>query len=324
MIRRIHVKELERAIATRPGDRPRYFRPGAHWLFGLGWTVRVEPVTATFLPLRSHGEFALLSQASIAAADLQFVRLAPHERALVWRDGSLEQVLAAGPWALWRVLPGLRVEVVDIASRLLDPGISVECALRANGATNCLRELVVPSGAVGFLLIDDVVHDELEAGRYAAWLGAGNLRLAVVPRTLQNLELQLGDVWTRDQATVKVELAVRYRIVNPRLWVESHGAELARLRGAAAAATRTVFSRRPLGRVLGDLGETALAIEAAIAEAVGERVVIVAAVAAGRIDIVRRLPRGRFRGFGDRGREVAALRDYAERPRVRNLGARSH
>ena len=50
------------------------------------------------------------------------------------------------------------------------------------------------------------------------------------------LEVAIPEVWTRDLATLRVELALTYRVMDGRLWASSHGRALDRLRSAAEAA----------------------------------------------------------------------------------------
>jgi len=106
-------------------------------------------------------------------------------------------------------------------------------------------------------------------------------------------------------------------VFEPQTNAEAHGKAQVSLRFTAETALRQVLGTTTHARVLGDTTALELAVESALAALVPERVVSILGARIRRRRLVRRMPRPRFRGFGDRGREVAmALRDVATRPRV--------
>lgn len=313
MLRRVRVRSHERGFALRRGELVRYLAPGTHWLLGFGWAVRREPVSGVFFAARDEREVAELARLPEARADFAFVSLRSHERALVFRGGRLEWVLASGAWAFWTVERAVRVEVVDVSSVLVDPLVPLEAARLANGGSQAFEDFTVPARSVGFLSVDGVRTHRLGPGRHVAWRGTGALRLELVPSTPVSLEVAVADVWTHDRVSLRVGLEVSYRVSDPDRWVESREASLDALRKAASTAVRTVAARRTRSRFPGDRTETGLALEAATAALVRDLPVEVVAVSVGKVQAW--LERPRFRGFGARGREVAAaLRDYATRP----------
>jgi hypothetical protein len=317
MFRRVKLRELERAIAWRPGRNVRWLGPGSHWLLGFGWNVRVFRAGEKTYRLPGTLPLAQLSRLPEARSDLAFASLARNERALVWVEGRLAHVLGPGVAAVMALGHKVRVEVHDARALVLDPGIPVETALSLDRCRRVLRETVVPAGQAGFLFLDERLVAELEPGRYATWRRAGTMRFEVVPLGPGSIVHVVPDAWTRDLATVSASLAVAYRVEDPRVWAASHGRARAALVVAIETGLRRVFGAAPLGRVLGDSTALELALEKEIAGLVDEGLVSIRDVRLGARRLLQRLPRPRFRGFGDRGRDVAlAMQDFARHPRV--------
>src|SRR5581483_10443868 len=111
MFRRVNVQPRERAIASRRGQ-VRYLRPGAHWLFGFGWQVRVASVEAVALDGPTPLDLWLLTREPSTWDDLAFAEPRRGERALVWIDGRIVAVVSHFVRAFWRVLRDVRVEHV--------------------------------------------------------------------------------------------------------------------------------------------------------------------------------------------------------------------
>ncbi|HZV00350.1 MAG TPA: SPFH domain-containing protein, partial [Planctomycetota bacterium] len=268
MFRRVKLRELERAIAWRPGRNVRWLEPGAHWLLGFGWNVRVFRAGEKTYRLPGTLPLAQLSRLPEARSDLAFACLAPNERALVFVEGRLAHVLGPGVGAVMALGHKVRVEVHDARALVLDPGVPVAAALSLDRCRRVLREAIVPAGHAGFLFLDERLVAELVPGHYATWRRAGAMRFETVPLGAASLVRVVPDAWTRDLATVSASLAVAYRVEDPGAWARSHGRARAALQGAIETGLRRVFGSAPLARVLGDSTALELTLEKEIASLV--------------------------------------------------------
>ncbi len=315
MIRRIRVGAHERAFAWKSGPtcldlEVRYLRPGTHWLLGFGWWVQREDVRGIApIPL-SNEEIEKIERLPEAASELTIVRFAAYERAIVWIDGRMAAVLTAGPEAFFRLGRKVRVEVVS-AHEAIEPELTEQALAVGRGS---IRPLEVPEGGVAVLLNEGVARSELGPGCHAVFEDVPGLRVAVVRTSPRDLHVRVPEVWTRELWTSSVALTVRYRVKDARRWAESPDAQ-DELSLSARQVVQEAFARRTFARVARDRTETSLALEAALSAEVGDWIEVLG-VGLGDVVLLRRLVR-RFRGFGERGREVAvALRDFAARPRV--------
>jgi hypothetical protein len=316
MFHRIRIGAQERVFASRLRGRTietiqvRYLRPGTHWLLGFGWSIHREDVRG-FGPISLSGEeIEKIERLPEAASELAVVRLSERERAIVWIEGRLAAVVARGPQAFLRVGRKVRVEVVP-AHEAIEPGLTSSALAVGRGS---VRALEVPGGSVAFVLDEGVVRGrELGPGGHAFFADVPGLDVAMVRLGPRDLQVRVPEVWTRELWTSSVALTLRFRVKDARRWAESAGEDELAL--VVRQAVQDVFARRTFARVARDRMETCLALEVALAAAVGDWIEVLD-VRLGDVVLLRRLVR-RFRGFGERGREVAvALRDFAARPRV--------
>jgi hypothetical protein len=94
-------------------------RPGRHFFFDPFDEVRVDIVSVLETELR-HPDLDAIADAGALLGEATVVELAPDERALVFVDGALEQVLDAGLYAFWGVGRDVVVEVFDAETALAD------------------------------------------------------------------------------------------------------------------------------------------------------------------------------------------------------------
>lgn len=273
MLRRIKISKLDRGFLMKGRDYVRYLRPGAHWVFGFGLSARV--VRVTDLALREEDQDVLLKDPAVWD-DLKVVDLGDHERALVWIDGRLRCVLVPGRAAFWKVLRDVKIEVQD-ARTLRFEHAARELALRVPGGSEALEALEVPPGSTGVVIVSGKVQDELGPGRYVFWKDS-SLRTVVLELREQVLEVPGQEVLTKDKATVRLNVALSYRVATPRAWLEASVDPRGALYRELQLAARQAVAARTLDELLATREALSTELEAALvrrAETLGAKVVSV-------------------------------------------------
>lgn len=257
MIKRFRVTKLERAFLYKHGAYVRTLRPGAHWALGFGHDVKRTSVAE--MALRAE-DLEVLAKDETLWAELAIVELRDHERALVTIDGRLRCVLLPGRTAFWKVLRDVQVEVQDARRlRFEHPSLSLEAILAAPGGHEALEEIQVPPGSRGLVFVDERLADELAPGRYAFWKGVARLRAIVLDEREQVLEVTGQEVLTKDKATVRLNVALSYRIAAPRRWLEAATDSRGTLYRELQLAVRTAVSARTLDELV--LAKDAVSVE---------------------------------------------------------------
>lgn len=261
MLRRIKLAKNERGFLFQGRDYLRYLRPGAHWLWGFGLRVQVAAVTDVAL---HDKDLELIAKDAAAWDDLAIADLREHERALVWIDGRLRCILVPGRAAFWKTLRDVRIDVIDARGVLFDDD-TVEQALKLPGGTDALEAVVIPTGSVGLLVIDEKVTDELAPGRYALWKHVARARVEVVDLREQALEVTGQEVLTKDKATLRLNLVATYRVEAPRTWLGTSAGALAALYRELQLVVRKAVGARTLDELLSAKDQVSVELRDAMA-----------------------------------------------------------
>src|SRR5687768_9274148 len=115
MLTKVHVRKHERALWFRDGDFKRVLAPGSHRLWSRlwNWGDRVEKADT----LKTRFEHVLLDvmlSDSRLHDQLVVLDLNDAQRALVWRDERLFQIVGPGKHAYWIVPAKLDVETYSV------------------------------------------------------------------------------------------------------------------------------------------------------------------------------------------------------------------
>src|SRR5690349_15075231 len=116
MFIKTHIRQHERGLQFRRGDFVRVLRPGTHynlawlWYFGIESIDKVDTLKTRF----EHPLLDVLIQHEDLRRELVIVDLADGERALVWKDERMLQILGPGRYAYWKSPAKLDVEVYKI------------------------------------------------------------------------------------------------------------------------------------------------------------------------------------------------------------------
>lgn len=209
----VTLSEAERGLLFKDGVFARFLEPGVHRGFELGRAPRVVRLSL-LSPYVDLPDAKVLAAHPDLAERLSLVRVGDAERGLVFIDGNFVRFLAPGAHAFLR-LPNdaLRVEVVDVSSlELVHPAKDV--LTRAPNAREFLEVVDVPELHAGVLFVDGAFSRTLAPGRVAFWKGVQNVLVTLVDLRQQSVEIQGQELMTKDKVSLRVNLTVRYRVLD--------------------------------------------------------------------------------------------------------------
>ncbi len=285
MYRPIRIRQHERGLVFRGGDLARVLPPGRHyvrsWAFGPGrdHVQRIDVLGVKF----EHPKLDILVRNASLADALHVVDLADTERAIVLRDGRAAWVLGPGRHAFWKEPYRIEVERYD-ATKLRLERPRLDAVLGAVGAAQWLAELAVAQDVEVLVYHDGRLAARVTEGRFVHWKGVGRVVAYVVQRREQVLDVAGQEIMTQDKVTLRVNLVVTYRVVDPVRSVETVQDASQALYRDAQLALRAAVGTRPIDALLADKESVGAEVRNALAARAEEFGVAVRAV--GLRDIV--------------------------------------
>ena len=218
MLKRVKVAMYERALVYRDRNLERVLTPGKYWLVGRGVEVQVYDVTQPELEL-PRAEVLIREAQALLEKDVQIVELGDREVGLVYKNGRLSGVLAPASRQLyWRGPVPVRVEVRDMAKELVLDADTARVLTRTKGiagAAEAVNMIEVPDTAMGLLIVDGELREVLTPGLTACWKYQRNLRVELIDKRLQTMEVSGQEILTRDKVSLRLNLTAQWQAIDP-------------------------------------------------------------------------------------------------------------
>jgi regulator of protease activity HflC (stomatin/prohibitin superfamily) len=214
-IRRIIIKENQRAVALFKGKITDVLGPGEHRLADRG-RLELEMHDLARPEFVSWFSTALFrDHAALAARHFTDVRAGADEVVLVIRDGRLHAVLKpderqsfwtdAGPWLIERVAIADDLAVPEaVRKRMI-------AAAKFTGVTGT----DVPENHLGLLFADGALLRRLEPGSHLIWAVSRKPTVKLVDLRRQSLDVTGQEILTRDRVTLRVNIAADFEVIDP-------------------------------------------------------------------------------------------------------------
>ncbi|MEL7240436.1 MAG: hypothetical protein AAGK78_16385, partial [Planctomycetota bacterium] len=179
---RQHITKTQRGLWLRDGDLRKVLRPGTYFVPGKLWLGPAEAVTVFDIvenPRFRHArETALLKEPALRE-HLRIVELGETQRAIVWLDGRVIDVVGQGVAGFWEDAGELKVEVFDVTAVAFEHPLSKRL-LRDPFVRKHMTVADVGENQRGLVSLDGQLFDVLEPGRYGFWRDAGDVALSVL------------------------------------------------------------------------------------------------------------------------------------------------
>jgi len=218
-MKRFLVHENERVITLYKGKVTRILGPGEHLLANRRNRLSLNRYDIVRDPyFTSNLTKAIMSKIPDQAQDhLTTIQTSVTEVALIERDGQLFSALGpdekiyvwndAGPWS---------VSKIDVSK---DFAVSPDLLKRAGVSriVNYFYVKEVLDGQVALVYIDGAYDRKLEPGLHGFWRIGKSVVFKIIDTRRQSLDVSGQEVLTKDRVTIRVNIAVDYKVVDPLL-----------------------------------------------------------------------------------------------------------
>lgn len=193
--------------------------PGKHWLIKLLGSVEVQLYDLT-VPEFEHArvDFLVKEARPIMEKYFDIVELTESEAGLVYKNGKLTGVLAPGKRQLyWKGPINMKVEKVDISQETAVPARVAKLLARAkqpllSQATEAVSTVEVPDTSVALLILDGKFTKLLEPGLHVFWKFQRTVKIELVDRRVQTMDVSGQDILTRDKVSLRVNLTALWQV----------------------------------------------------------------------------------------------------------------
>lgn len=208
----ITIDEGKRGLLHRNGRLVRVLRPGRHFVWSAFARTRLEiiDIAAGIEDPRPDVE------AMLPADEVVVLEVPIGHVALVTRLQRPFRVLGTGRWALWPAELGLAIELVDL--RPLFAAIPVAFWPLAGAR---VAEVVVRPFERVLVWVDGVLEHVLAAGRHGLSTFERTLEMQRIDLREQELQVVGQELITRDKVTLRLNLVLKHRVVDPVLAVQT-------------------------------------------------------------------------------------------------------
>lgn len=212
MLRKTRIKKHELGLWFRHGDFFRLLDPGTYWVPMFG--ENTVQVVATFESQFNPRSLPLLVREPAVRERLNVIDLKDDERALVWKDGRLEAILAPGLHAYWKEPHDIDFEIVDVTKpRFEHP--KLDAVLSHASAREHLRAVDVDSNERLLVFDAGELIESCGAGRHAFWTRSGRVTWKAVDLRETAIDVSGQEIMSADKVTLRLNVVVSYRVSDP-------------------------------------------------------------------------------------------------------------
>jgi regulator of protease activity HflC (stomatin/prohibitin superfamily) len=218
-IKRVWIAQHERALVWENKSFTRVLEPGKHWLVNLFGTVETQVFDVT-VPEFEHPRVDVLVKDARPVLEKHFhiVELTEREAGLVYKNDKLAGVLAPGKRQLfWKGPIDVKVEKVDISADFEVPEGVAKLLARAKAplaaqASEAVTSVEVPDTSSALLIVDGQFRKVLEPGLHVFWKFQRSVKVDMMDRRVQALEVSGQDILTRDKVSLRVNLTALWQM----------------------------------------------------------------------------------------------------------------
>lgn len=248
-IRHILVREFETAIVLRRDAPSKRLDAGRHFVFGRAEVVVLDRRQSAILDQRLHEIVRSGLIDDLATA----IDLNDNQRGLVWINNRFFMALAPGLYAFWNEPHPARVEVLEIDGDGLQLKHNAIATIVDNtGAVRLLDVCRIEAGKIGVKLIDGRFVETVSPGLYAFWRGGRKATVVEIDTRETLLDIGGQELMTADRVTLRLNVNVVYRVVDPARAVEATADVRQALYREVQLALRTAVGQRELDALLVD------------------------------------------------------------------------
>ncbi len=220
-LKRITIAQHERGLLFRNRSFETVLEPGVHWMFDPLKRISIQ-VHDLGVPEFEHPrvDFLVKEAGATIAKHFTIAELSDREAGVVYKDGKVAGVLAPGKRQLyWRGPVEVRVERHDITQEFELPNDLAKVLVRAKQplaaqVADAVILAEVPDTAIGWLIVDGTFARILEPGLHAFWKYQRALKVELVDRRVQAMEVAGQEILTRDRVSLRLNLTALWQVLD--------------------------------------------------------------------------------------------------------------
>ena len=255
MWKRLRIRKHEVGLWLRHGDLHKILGRGAYWLPGRSLGIDRVEIFNTLNVQFVHPLLEVIVRDPRASEWLRVVELTDTQRALVWKDGRLEAMLAPGRYAFWKGAGDFDVEVYDVRDVPFEH-TRMEAVLAHADRDQFLDVVDVSAYERAVVFRGGELMRVVRPGRFVVWKQVRQVAWYTIDLREQVLDVVGQDIMTADKVTLRVNLVVGYRVTDAEkavTVVTDHSQALYR---EAQLALRAAVGARTLEQLLSDKAAT--------------------------------------------------------------------
>lgn len=266
MLTKTQIRKNEVGLVFRRGDLSRVLAPGRHrvWQrpFGRDELERIDVLVTHF----QHPLLDVLIEDDALRSELEVVEVADAQRALVWKDGRLFDIVGPGRHAYWKRPHAIAVEMIDVDARQRFEHAHLDAILRHQKGQLLFRTVRVEQHERVVLRVDGVPVETLRPGLHAFWRTAAQITTSEIDLREQSLDVSGQEIMTKDRVTLRVTLVANFRVTDvDRMLAASPDASQALYRSIQLA-LREAVAARELDDLLADRESVGAELRSAVTE----------------------------------------------------------
>ncbi len=217
----ITIAQHERGLLFRNRSFEAVLEPGIHRIFDPLKRTEVQVYDLT-VPEFEHARVDFLLEEAPEIVDKYFtvVQIGSSEVGVVYKIGKVSGVLAPGARQLyWRGPIEVRVDRQDISREFELPKSLAKLLVRAKqplatAVAEAVTASEVPDTAIGLLIVDGELMQVLQPGLHAFWKYQRALKIELVDRRVQAMEVAGQEILTRDKVSLRVNLTALWHVLD--------------------------------------------------------------------------------------------------------------
>ena len=220
-IKHITIAQHERGLLFRSRSFETVLEPGVHRIFDPLKRTEVQVYDLT-VPEFEHPrvDFLLEEAREAMARYFAVVEIGSAEVGIVRKNGRVSGVLAPGTRQLyWRGPIEVRVDRHDISQEFELARDLAKALVRAKQplaavAAEAVSAAEVPDTTIGLLIVDGELAGVLQPGLHAFWKYQRAVKIELVDRRVQAMEVAGQEILTRDKVSLRVNLTALWQVLD--------------------------------------------------------------------------------------------------------------
>jgi regulator of protease activity HflC (stomatin/prohibitin superfamily) len=267
----IRVRKHERGLWFHFGDFRGVLAPGTYRFWSRLWdpTRDTVKIVNTLVSRFEHPLLDVMLADEDLRKELVVVDLRESQRALVWKDGRLEDIVGPGRFAYWSGPYAFEVEIFDTEEVLFEHP-RIDAIQKFPGAVDRFLKLTVPSGSEALLFRNGELMETLTPGKYVFWKDGGEITWSGVDMRECIVDVTGQDIMSKDKVSLRLNMVVTYKVIDSEQAVTAVSEYDKAVYSDSQLALRTAVGTRTLDALLSDKEAVGSEVQEALASRTGE------------------------------------------------------